>query len=37
VVMQPRELHGTPVAILVDPTGAVFAVAEWAGRAREAK
>lgn len=37
VVVQPRELHGTPVAILVDPTGAPFAVAEWASRAREAK
>lgn len=37
VVMQPRQLHGTPVAILVDPTGAAFAVAEWAARAREAR
>lgn len=37
VVMQPQPLHGTSVAILVDPTGAPFAVAEWAARAREAK
>ena len=37
VMMQPRQLHGTSVAILADPTGAPFAVAEWAARAREAQ
>jgi len=37
VLMQPTRMHGTSVAILVDPTGAPFAVAEWAARAREAQ
>jgi len=37
VVMQRASLHGTPVAILVDPDRGSVAVAEWAGRAREAK
>jgi predicted enzyme related to lactoylglutathione lyase len=37
IMMQPRQMHGTSMAILVDPTGAPFAVAEWTGRAREAK
>jgi len=29
VVMEPGPAHGTTVAILLDPTGAPFAVAEW--------
>jgi predicted enzyme related to lactoylglutathione lyase len=37
VKMQPRAVRGTSIAILVDPTGAPFAVAEWAGQAKEAK
>ncbi len=32
IAMQPAQMHGTTMAILVDPTGAPFAVAEWAGR-----
>jgi hypothetical protein len=37
VLAQPAGMHGTTMAILVDPTGAPFAVAEWAARAREAQ
>jgi hypothetical protein len=29
VVIEPRDAHGTRAAMLVDPTGAPFAVAEW--------
>ncbi|NJD32374.1 MAG: VOC family protein [Gammaproteobacteria bacterium] len=36
VLMQPARMHGTNVAILADPTGAPFAVAEWAARERGA-
>jgi predicted enzyme related to lactoylglutathione lyase len=32
VVLGPTEARGHPMAIIVDPTGAPFAVAEWAGR-----
>ncbi len=35
-VMKPAQAHGTSMAILVDPTGAPFAVAEWPARTREA-
>jgi hypothetical protein len=38
VVMAPARMHGTQVAVILDPTGAPFAVAEWppaaAGEAR---
>jgi predicted enzyme related to lactoylglutathione lyase len=29
VVMAPAPMHGTQVAVLLDPTGAPFAIAEW--------
>jgi predicted enzyme related to lactoylglutathione lyase len=29
VVRKPMEMHGTVIAMLLDPTGAPFAVAEW--------
>jgi predicted enzyme related to lactoylglutathione lyase len=29
VVRKPLQVHGTTVALLLDPTGAPFAVAEW--------
>jgi predicted enzyme related to lactoylglutathione lyase len=37
VAMQPVQMHGTTMAILVDPTGAPFAVAEWTAGPREAE
>jgi uncharacterized protein len=36
VVMQPAQMHGTNVAVILDPMGAPFAVAEWPAVAREA-
>jgi predicted enzyme related to lactoylglutathione lyase len=36
IMMQPTQMHGTTMAIIVDPTGAPFAVAEWVARTREA-
>jgi hypothetical protein len=36
VVMQPVQMHGTSMAVILDPTGAPFAVAEWPATAREA-
>jgi predicted enzyme related to lactoylglutathione lyase len=36
VVMPPAQVHGTSVAVILDPTGAPFAVAEWPAVAREA-
>ncbi len=32
VAIEPQQAHGTRVALLIDPTGAPFAVAEWPGR-----
>ena len=29
VVMAPAQMHGTQVAVMLDPTGAPFAIAEW--------
>jgi len=29
IYMQPTQLHGTSMAVIIDPTGAPFAVAEW--------
>ena len=29
VVIEPRDARGTRVALVIDPTGAPFAVAEW--------
>jgi predicted enzyme related to lactoylglutathione lyase len=29
IVMQPSQMRGTSVAVILDPTGAPFAVAEW--------
>jgi predicted enzyme related to lactoylglutathione lyase len=37
IVMQPTRMHGTTVAIIVDPTGAPVAVAEWPATSKEAK
>ena len=37
VVMSPTQMHGTSMAVILDPTGAPFAVAEWATVAREAR
>jgi predicted enzyme related to lactoylglutathione lyase len=37
VVRQPMEAHGTVVALLLDPTGAPFAVAEWSKGGEVAK
>lgn len=31
VAIEPLQAHGTRVALLIDPTGAPFAVAEWPG------
>jgi len=36
VVMEPTAAHGTSVALLLDPTGAPVAVAEWTEARREA-
>lgn len=36
IYMQPTRLHGTSMAVIIDPTGAPFAVAEWPGVATEA-
>jgi len=36
IVMPPTHMHGTSIAVILDPTGAPFAVAEWAAVAREA-
>jgi uncharacterized protein len=36
IVMQPTRMHGTSIAVILDPTGAPFAVAEWPATAREA-
>ena len=37
IVMQPTQMHGTAVAIIVDPTGAPVALAEWPATSKEAK
>jgi predicted enzyme related to lactoylglutathione lyase len=37
VMLQPTRVGEIPIAILVDPTGAPFGVAEWAGTAREVR
>ena len=37
VLLQPTLAGNIPIAILVDPTGAPFGVAEWAGTAREVR
>jgi hypothetical protein len=37
VLLQPTRVGDIPIAILVDPTGAPFGVAEWAGTAREVR
>jgi uncharacterized protein len=37
IVMQPTPMHGTTVAVIVDPTGAPVALAEWPATTREAK
>ena len=29
IAIEPREAHGTRVALVIDPTGAPFAIAEW--------
>ncbi len=36
IFMQPTPLHGTSMAVIIDPTGAPFAVAEWPAAATEA-
>ncbi len=36
IYMQPTQLHGTSMAVLIDPTGAPIAVAEWPAVAKEA-
>ncbi len=36
IVMQPARVHGTSIAVILDPTGAPFAVAEWPAVATEA-
>jgi hypothetical protein len=36
IVMQPTRMHGTAVAVIVDPTGAPVAVAEWPATGKEA-
>ncbi len=36
IVMQPTQMHGTSMAVILDPTGAPFAVAEWPAVAGEA-
>ena len=37
IVMQPTQMHGTSIAIIVDPTGAPVALAEWPATGKEAK
>jgi uncharacterized protein len=37
VVMQPTKMHGTTVAVMLDPTGAPIAVAEWPPVDQEAR
>jgi len=37
IVMQPARMHGTTMAIIVDPTGAPVALAEWPASGKEAK
>jgi predicted enzyme related to lactoylglutathione lyase len=37
IVMQPARMHGTRIAIIVDPTGAPVALAEWPASGEEAK
>ena len=37
IVMHPTQMHGTTVAIIVDPTGAPVALAEWPASGKEAK
>ncbi|MFO1406783.1 MAG: VOC family protein [Steroidobacteraceae bacterium] len=37
VVMQPTLFHGTQVAVILDPTGAPFAIAEWPPAAGESR
>jgi hypothetical protein len=37
ILMQPAKVRGTSMAIIVDPTGAPFAVAEWSTRVGEAR
>jgi predicted enzyme related to lactoylglutathione lyase len=36
IYLQPTQMHGTSVAVIIDPTGAPLAVAEWPAVAREA-
>jgi len=36
IYLQPTPLHGTTMAVIIDPTGAPFAVAEWPAVATEA-
>jgi predicted enzyme related to lactoylglutathione lyase len=36
IYMQPTKLHGTSMAVILDPTGAPFAVAEWPSVGTEA-
>jgi len=36
VVMEPTAAHGTSVALLLDPTGAPVAVAEWTAARKDA-
>ena len=35
--MQPTPMHGTTMAVIVDPTGAPVALAEWPASGKEAK
>lgn len=35
--MQPTLFHGTQVAVILDPTGAPFAIAEWPPAAEESR
>lgn len=37
IVMQPTPMHGTTVAVILDPTGAPVALAEWPASSKEAK
>jgi hypothetical protein len=32
IMLAPTQAHGTRVAVIIDPTGAPFAVAEWPGK-----
>ena len=36
ILMQPTRMHGTAVAVIVDPTGAPVALAEWPATSKEA-